>query len=213
MIHCIGDSHSAFFSGVEDMQPQWPSIASNALPWFKSYRIGPATAYNLDSKRDLIESIYFSGLVAENDSVMFCFGEVDCRAHIIKQAALQGRGFHSVVEECVNRYIRSIEYYENYGRKILVWGPIASWNDSKPYTGPSYGTNLERNQVSKMFNEILSKECEQRGYTFVSIFEKMLNEDSTTNTLYLDNWEGSHMHLSQTAMPMTLEVFTEKGII
>ena len=49
MIHCIGDSHSAVFSGEETMQPEWPELASNKLPFFKSYRLGPATAYQLEN--------------------------------------------------------------------------------------------------------------------------------------------------------------------
>ena len=56
MIHCIGDSHSAVFSGEETMQPEWPILASNKLPNFNSYRIGPATAYQLETKKPIILS-------------------------------------------------------------------------------------------------------------------------------------------------------------
>jgi hypothetical protein len=41
----------------------------------------------------------------------------------------------------------------------------------------------------------------------------MLNEDETTKEEFLDDWEGSHMHLSQRAMPTILEKFKTKGLI
>jgi hypothetical protein len=56
MIHCIGDSHSAVFSGKEEMQPIWPERSNDITPFFKSYRIGPATAYQLANKKEIINN-------------------------------------------------------------------------------------------------------------------------------------------------------------
>ena len=39
MIHCIGDSHSCFFSGEDKIQPIWPEQSFDTLPYFRSYRI------------------------------------------------------------------------------------------------------------------------------------------------------------------------------
>ncbi len=47
IIHCIGDSHSSIFSGMDRIQPSWPASSSDQLPWFKTHHIGPALAYNL----------------------------------------------------------------------------------------------------------------------------------------------------------------------
>jgi hypothetical protein len=213
MIHCIGDSHSAVFSGEEKMQPCWPEISSNLIPGFKSYRIGPATAYQLHTKQNIIEPLIFSLNLGEEDKIMFCFGEVDIRAHLIKQMYLQKRAILDLVKECINRYLDAIDYYRKYTTKIIVCGPIASWNDDNPYSGPSYGTNLERNEVTKLFNQILETECARRTFDFVTIFYEMLNPDNSTNTFFLDDWEGSHIHLSQRAMPIILRIFKERGII
>ena len=35
MIHCIGDSHSAVFSGEEKMQPEWPNRSNDTTEFFK----------------------------------------------------------------------------------------------------------------------------------------------------------------------------------
>lgn len=214
MIHCIGDSHSAVFSGEEAMQPCWPDPAANTLPYFKSYRIGPATAYQLVNKQTIIESLIDSLDLGVDDKLMFCFGEVDIRAHLIKQAKMQDRPVNDLVVECVDRYINALNYYKKYGVQIIVWGPIASWSEEKEYTGgPSFGTNQERNWVTFAFNIALQLACVREGFKFVSIFYDMVTDDMKTIPDFLDDWEGSHMHLSQRAMPTILKAFEKRGLI
>lgn len=77
MIHCIGDSHSSVFCGKEEMQPIWPQRSDDITQYFKSYRIGPATAFNLSTKMSIINEIITSCVDINNDFVLFCFGEVD----------------------------------------------------------------------------------------------------------------------------------------
>ena len=100
MIHCIGDSHAAVFSGKEEMVPTWPEQSNDTLDFFRSYRIGPATAYQLENKIPIIDNILQSRVNKESDYVMFCFGEVDIRAHLIKQLELQKTTIENLVEEC-----------------------------------------------------------------------------------------------------------------
>ena len=122
MIHCIGDSHSCFFSGEDKIQPTWPEQSFDVLPYFRSYRIGPSTAYNLNNKKEnIIEPLIQSLNLSEKDKLLFCFGEVDCRAHLIKQSQLQNRGICDIINECVFRYISSIKYYTKYTSNIWVY--------------------------------------------------------------------------------------------
>jgi hypothetical protein len=145
---------------------------------------------------------------------MFCFGEVDIRAHLIKQSILQNKPVNDLVVECVKRYIDSITYYTKYGVQIIIWGPIASWSDVKKYTGgPSFGTNIERNWVTFAFNVALQLACLDKGFEFVTIFYDMVNDDMSTIPDFLDDWEGSHMHLSQRAMPTILKSFEKRGLL
>lgn len=214
MIHCIGDSHSAVFSGLEEMTPIWPERSNDTLEFFRSYRIGPATAYQLENKIEVLNNIISENVNIELDHIMFCFGEVDIRAHLIKQSNLQNLPIESIVEECVDRYFRVILYYKQLGYKTIAWGPIASWHESKPYTGgPSFGTCLERNYTTELFNKRLELRCDQYSVDFVTIFYEMIDENKITNPYYLDNWEGSHMHLSQTSMPLILNAFKQKNLI
>lgn len=213
MIHCIGDSHSSVFSGREEMQPIWPQRSDDNTSFFKSYRIGPATAYQLSNKIFIIQDIINKN-VNSNDYVLFCFGEVDIRAHLIKQMELQKKTISDVVKECVDRYMETILHFKNDGVKVLAWGPISSWHESKPYTGgPSFGTSLERNSVTEEFNNYLKYLCEKNDVGFITIFDKMIDENKITNPEFLDDWQDCHIHLNQKAMPLILDAFKEKGLI
>ena len=101
MIHVIGDSHVMVFSGKEHI----PDAVDyhGFLPFFRTYRLGPYTAYHATKLRTLIESI-IAQKVGPDDSVMLCFGEIDCRAHLVKQSEMQGRSIEDIVSECVDRY-------------------------------------------------------------------------------------------------------------
>jgi hypothetical protein len=214
MIHCIGDSHSAVFSGKEEMQPIWPQKSDDKTLFFKSYRIGPATAYQLETKIPIIDDIIRYNVTLKTDYVLFCFGEVDIRAHLIKQMELQNKSCAEIVKECVDRYFSVLLRYKQIGVNVIAWGPIASWHESKPYTGgPSFGTCLERNIVTEMFNKRLEIRCNQYDVDFITIFYEMIDQNKITIPEYLDNWEGSHIHLSQTSMPIILEKFKEKNLI
>ena len=213
MIHCIGDSHSSVFSGKEEIQPIWPHRSDDRTPFFKTYRIGPATAYQLATKITIIDEI-LTQVNKETDSLLFCFGEVDIRAHLIKQMGIKNLTINDVVKECVDRYFDVVNEYKNLGWKIIVWGPIASWHESKQYTGgPSFGTCMERNDVTKEFNRYLSQLCFNNNIDFVTIFDKMVDENNETLVTYLDDWDGCHMHLSQRAMPLIIDEFNNKKLI
>jgi hypothetical protein len=209
MIHCIGDSHASIFSGNEEMQEIWPKRSNDKLKNFKSYRIGPATAYQLDSKKYIINEI-IEHINKEIDYVLFCFGEVDIRAHLKKQIDLQKKDLKTIVKECVDKYFDVILYYKNQKINIMVWGPIASWDIQKPYDGPSYGTCLERNEIAREFNEYLKSLCLKNDIEFISIFNKMILSDGRTDVNYLDS---SGIHLNENSIPIILETFKNKNLI
>lgn len=214
MIHCIGDSHSAVFSGVDEMTPIWPQRSKDTLPYFRSYRIGAATAYQLATKIPIIDDIIAKAPILKTDKILFIFGEVDVRAHLIKQQIEQQRTLSDVVEECVNRYFEVIKHYKEQGYNVAVFGPIASWHPSKQYTGgPSFGTCEERNIVTSRFNNYLKNFCSDNDIEFTTIFYDMIDLKFITKPEYLDDWEGSHIHLLQKAMPLILNEFKRKNLI
>ena len=213
MIICLGDSHSSVFSKEERIIAQWPDKEFRLLSKFKPVRIGPATAYNLNKKIDLLNSVLNRTFYLRTSFVLFCFGEVDIRAHIIKQSQLQKRDAELIIKECVDRYISTVLEVKPI-RKIRksIFAPIASWSMEKPYSGPSFGTNIERNNITRLFNKYLEKKCLENNIIFISIFEEMLNKDGSTNADFLDDY-GTGIHLNQKSMPLILKKLKEKNLI
>jgi len=199
--HFIGDSHASVFSGVGTqekpfMQFSIPYTMLSEIPGFISYNIGAATAYNLYNKLNILE--HMLTCINKVDYVFLCFGEVDCRAHLIKQADLQNKPIEEIIEECVDRYFRVPLYMQKMGYNVGIWGPIASTPDELKYPGPLFGTNIQRNMVTNHFTKCLQKLCEKHKIPLLSIFVDMLDEHLNTNPYYIMD----HIHLSQTAMPL-----------
>jgi GT2 family glycosyltransferase/cytochrome c-type biogenesis protein CcmH/NrfG len=184
-------------------------IAGNdILPYFKTYRLGPHTAYNAILRRNIIEQIIINE-VRQGDLIMFCFGEIDCRAHLIKQSELQNKPLKAVVTECVDRYFKIFEVAKQYGFPLMAWNvPPSSLEDIEYGEYSTYGSCKQRNEVTQLFNELLKRRCDEYGVIFLSIFDKLLDKDRLTNTYYLLD----SIHLSQKVMPLILEEMERKGI-
>lgn len=219
MIHCIGDSHAAIFSGSDKMIDIWSPYAKtkNESDFFKAYRIGPSTATGLASKIPFINEILtFSPVDKINDEVMFCFGEIDIRAHIMKEYLEKNKDICELVKISVDEYFKTVLFYKKLGYNMMIWGPIASWNEIKPYTGPgwpTYGTNLQRNHVTRLFNEYLERKCKDNDIPFITIFYDMLMEDGKTNPIFLDDWDECHIHLIPSSFDFVVKKFKNMGFI
>ncbi len=216
LISCVGDSHANFFSGYDTPQPEWPGEnIRNRYPFFRSYRLGPVLAYNLCEENTTSrgrEKLF--QLVTElkpGSYLLFCFGEIDCRAHIHLQSQRQNRTTHAIVTEVVERYFSAIKEVQNLGFYPLVWNVIPSApsdiND-RIQVPPQYlfhGTCQERNDITDIFNRSLDQLCRETNIPFISIFHQLLNPDGTVNKrFYCDE-----IHLGQTAMPLVLEKFNQ----
>ncbi len=197
-LHCIGDSHASVFGGEERMQEVLAS--HDTLPQFRSYRIGPATAYNLSSKMGILDSIILP--LPKGSRIMFCFGEVDCRAHLIHQAGIQGRPLEEVIKECVDRYFGIFKHYQSQGYDMYAWNIIPSSTaimDFEVY--PAYGTCQDRNKVARIFNGYLKELCDNNGMRLVSIFDRLVDSKDITDMSYFMD----HIHLSTRVIPFVLE--------
>ena len=187
-IHCIGDSHVNFFC-VSPFIHHW---------------LGPLLAYNLSNKLDKVDELK----IPLGSKILMCFGEIDCRFHIQKQIILQNKSQEELVKECVLRYIDALLKISQKGYDVGAFGPVASSpfpaSDHKDF--PRIGTCIERNEITKIFNEELSKECKNVGLKFVSIFSLLLNEDGTSKKEFY----ADEVHLSQTIMPVTKPLVLEE---
>jgi len=219
LIHCIGDSHACFFSGG-GVQPQWPALSRDILPFFRSYRLGPTTACNLVIKTYMMNQIVGQKVDKDKDRIVFCFGEVDCRVHVRRLMERNSKSMEDVVGEMVKDYMDVVVKYKNKGLDIGVWGPIASYPDNHMEAVhldfmlnyekmKDFGSCLERNKITKYFNEKVEERCKEEGIHFVTLFYEMVDENLITKGKYLDY----AIHLNNDALPVSVKEFEKKNLI
>lgn len=207
VIHCIGDSHASFFSGREQMQPVWPDRSSDRIPSFRSYRLGAVLAYSLHKeettsrgREKLFEVV---ATLPKQSRILLCFGEIDCRVHLVKQAEKQGKPLESVVKECVAAYIRVAHEVQQMGCEVLVWGVIPSTTSGTIAQSEyiEYGTDEQRNEATRLFNTYLYALAEEKKILCISIFDQLVNSKGNTKFYYY----ADKIHLSQRAMPIAIK--------
>jgi hypothetical protein len=158
MIHCVGDSHTTLFT---EQAPDWYSQGYPTYnpinPPFQVHWLGPHTAYNLCKRKPIIDDIVKS-FWKPNDFLMFVTGEIDCRAHIVKQSKLQNRTIEEISRECCNRFFDFILTYKSFN--LIIY-----------FSVPTTMTGEESKKASKLYNEELEKLSFLHGLPFVCIPE------------------------------------------
>lgn len=222
MAFVLGDSHSNFFGGVESIQNhklfQGVDTSPNLIPFFSTFHIGPGTAFGLGREEGRVQArkkaseIIDRQLIPPGSLILLSFGEIDCRAHVLRESSRQQRSVEDITSDAIENYMCFAEWLVQKGFKIGCWAAIASIKCAAQEDGdfPVYGTEIERNRVTRIFNQQLERECRLRGFLFCSIFEELLDDQMETRSEYisLDN-----CHLSQRAAPLLAKALLQSGII
>jgi len=210
VIHCIGESHSTFFSGKDQIVVD--DSPSRPMPFFKVHHIGPVLAFNLVKEGTTTKGRekFFDILeneVPANAWVMPVFGEIDCRAHIQLQSEKQRKSVELIIESCVANYAQFLDDllakgYFVLGYNVIPSGPYrCKYHLKKESLYPTYGSQKQRNRITKQFNDLLRDECRKRQLPFLENFDLLVDSsERTEGKFYMDR-----IHLSRRAMPMTLE--------
>lgn len=209
-IYCLGDSHVSFFAGEDKIQPGWPQRANECLPWFRVFHLGPALAFNLSRSGSTFQSRerLFAALtqfVPAGARVLLCFGEIDCRAHILKQAAKQGLPVEQIVANCLDSYFQAVREVQARGFEVIVYNAVATRlrTPRKPKPDDDYiavGSWSERNTATRLFNAGAKTRCAACGAKFLENYRGVVDaNDRTVEWFFFDA-----IHLSQRAMPLTL---------
>jgi len=177
-IHTFGDSHSNFgFRDINNISIHW---------------IGPILCYTFGVKKnDILNIRNFE--VNENDSVIFCFGEIDCRAHIYRFVN-ENNSYQNIIDNIIEKYfeaiILNIEGYKNL--KIIVYNIVPPSRIENMLTDieiqtyvlvknkndiPWKGSNNERMQYHLYFNQKLQHYCHKNGFIFMDIYDKYCDEN------------------------------------
>lgn len=203
LIYCLGDSHVNFFSGNNIMQNDWPMRHVDRVPIFRTYKLGAHLAYGLAKKNSLSKKKLFKVLttIPKDSNIILCYGEIDCRVHLIRQSEIQKRNLTAVVNECVDRYFSVIKEIRDMGYKIIVYHliPSTAFNIIRPGF-PTYGSPMQRNKATTIFNKRLAYWAKKYHFPQISLFNQLLLPSGSTNMKYYSD----PIHLSTSALPTIL---------
>ncbi len=207
VIHCIGDSHCRFFAELKRTLYAPTESGREQHVLFRSYWLGPVLAHNLSEYntttrgREQLE-LALERLIPSGSIVLFALGEIDCRFHLLRQAERQRRPVPDVVADTVERYVSTLESVRSRGFKVLVWNAVPSAPDgtAAPHEFPYFGTQEQRNEVTRMFNEQLAAKC-SRDISLVSVIDKLQDDRGQIDYAL---FKSDRVHLSESVMPLTL---------
>ena len=173
MIYTFGDSHSRF--GFKDIS----NIQINEICGTLCYTFG--------NKKLEILNIKNYG-VKENDTAIFCFGEIDCRAHIYRYVN-ETTSYEQIIDSITHNYFeavnRNVEQYKNI--KTVIYNIVPPSNVSLIHNNeqiqtqvlvkyktpiPWKGSNEERMKYHLYFNKKLKELCEKNNYIFMDVYNK-----------------------------------------
>jgi hypothetical protein len=212
LIHCIGDSHAGFFAGQDVVQPMWPipPMARN-LHGMAAYRLGAFLAHSLCNPRHRVRQIVngiLAGLFAPN-RVLLCFGEIDCRRHIVPQAEERGWSIARAADELARRYAETAARLRDKTRvEFGLWGvaPTGGGEVKDSRYWPS-GTWEERTEATREFNAGMARACKELGLAFASICDELLHPAGTMRREYFMD----DIHLGQSAAPLARKALARTG--
>lgn len=157
-IHTIGDSHCK--EGFENVV---------------SHHLGPVLCYSFGQhplERCKIQSFG----IQENDVIIFCFGEIDCRCHIQKHVTLE-KPYQKIITEIVELYMEGIKKCIHCLQKTVkvsvfnVVPPVRRSEALENKEFPFLGSDQERLDYVKYFNSKVKEHCIKEGFIFFDIYD------------------------------------------
>jgi len=215
----LGDSHVNFFSGNENLT--FTSIGNdiNTCPMQHDYPIttlhmGPSLAYSCNNENSSTSfkkkvDYLIKNFLKTGATLLVCLGEIDLRAHVLKQADAQGVSPETVVDNVLTEYFTFLLHLKECGFKVNVWGPIASQKDNCVVNEdlfPRFGSEVERNKATLYFTEKIKAFCEKEGFGFYTLFYDMVDENLQTIPDYISE---DACHLGTTGFALAIRLIQE----
>lgn len=181
VFHTIGDSHCKFgFQNINDI---------------KINHLGSKLCFSIG--RDGLNILDIRKLgVKDNDTVLFSFGEIDCRCHINRQVVKFRKDYKKVIDEIIDNYIKVLNENVSFFNKLNVvlyniLPPADNTIISSARCYPFLGTNEERISYVKYFNEKLKDISDKNNFIYLDIYDCYANEKGLINKEYSDG----HVHI------------------
>ena len=113
--------------------------------------------------------------VQEDDVVVFCFGEIDCRCQIGKRTQNVEEA-QTMITDIVVKYVQAVKLnVENFGKPIrpfilTVTPPVEKNTTHENPQVPFIGTDNERREYTAYFNQKLREECEKTRVGVLDVY-------------------------------------------
>lgn len=186
-IHIIGDSHSFFSFSPVPLVPGHGGYPHQflynfyrddehiAVP-FHIHWIGPRTMHRVG--RDGLEFLNLKKFrIKKNDYVVFVFGEIDIRCHVLKHRDTQKICLEEIISRLVYAYINTIVINRDlYGIRGIIFGVVPPTNSVFNPEFPTYGSLEERIVATKMLNAHLEKLCKDYNLFFLNVYDDCATE-------------------------------------
>lgn len=164
-IHTIGDSHSS---------EGWTGVIK--------HHIGPVLCYSFGTEKiNRCDIRKFN--IKDGDTIVFCFGEIDCRGHIHKHIT-KTTTYQDIINNIVDNYFDAIKLNVSISqiklKNICVYNvvpPIQKYNTPENPEYPYLGTDEERRDYVLYFNTKLKEKCIENNYIFFDVYNHYINEN------------------------------------
>ena len=159
---------------------------------------------------DSLLSIISSLNITDNDYILLAIGEVDCRWHLPYQANIQNKSNSDIVNECLDRFFKAHIDLKNRGYNVIGWSghPSTTSGHSDDNQQPIFGDCLNRNSISLIWDDILSKKCKENDIPYISIIKDLIDDDGLTKMEYFSDY----CHLDYSKIKDILDIKFKKII-
>jgi len=173
MIHTIGDSHSKF---------PWEKIPGVKVHWLRAILAFTAG-------RDGLKRVNISNIgLKPNDSIIFCFGEIDCRGHIHKHLT-KDNTYQKQIDLIVKKYFDTIKLNKDlikFNINICIFNVVPPYPQDKKKDGnnpewPFVGTDNQRKSYVNYFNQKLKEYCLKNNYIFIDVYNEYADNEGFLN--------------------------------
>jgi len=181
ILHVIGDSHAynCFTPNTAigcraNVLVRAKDVSHTQVPYAYQFthHLGSRTMHFAGRPGALVTEAARCGVKA-GDAVVWVFGEIDVRCHIVRQQAEHGRTSGDVIGTLASDYIAGIVEVQRAIKLThsVVFAPVPPL-DNPGYTSadfPVFGSIAERIEASRQLRAILSTLCDRHGITFLDV--------------------------------------------
>ena len=190
MIHTFGDSHA------DGHHSHWGYIRLPGIN-IKTHHLGGKLMYTFGKLKFNVLNIKNYD-VCENDIVVFCFGEIDCRYHVHKHITNE-HSYIEIIDDITDNYFNAIkqnvEQYNNIKTCVYnVIPPTRGFTVDSDHPYPFLGSDEDRKMYYKYMNEKLKELCKAYNYYFFDIYDACCDDKGFLKSEYSDG----NVHLRNT---------------